>query len=144
MSFWDRIKHFEAREWRQDPSKAAPALVLVLDRIRERAGCPIVIHECWAPDGHAERSLHYEGRAVGFRFLHPMDPTLEFLCLAGQPELGAIGWYPDWSPRPGWHVDLRPWGQGRTYWVRVRGAYHTEPGALARELMVRTRHGGWL
>jgi hypothetical protein len=123
--FWEQIKYFQPREWGKDPGKAAPALVLALDRAREMARCPIIIHVCWDTDGHSERSYHYTGQAVDFHFADQpgMSCIREFAVLAAQPELGAIGFYPGWEPRPGWHVDLRDWTDGRLYWSRTNGIY---------------------
>ncbi len=131
-AFWKQIEFFEPHEWQQDPTKASPDLVRALDRARKLAGVKILIHVCWAGDGHSESSYHYTGQAVDFHFGPGLPPAQEFAILAAQPEFGGIGYYPGWYPRPGWHVDLRDWSDGRLYWIRAEDVYRygTRPLAL--------------
>ena len=130
MVDWSKVKYFKSHEWGKEPDKAAPALVYALDRAREMARCPIIIHVCWAQDGHSDRSFHYTGQAVDFHFGDEISCIRQFAALAAQPEFGAIGFYPHWDPRPGWHVDLRGWTDGRLYWVRQNGVYRYGVQAL--------------
>lgn len=131
---WSAIRYFERNEWRQAPDFADGSLVFAMDRVRHAAGVPCYIHECYATEGHATDSYHYVGQAVDLHFGVGLTPLQEFLCLAGQPTIGGIGFYPYWSPRPGWHVDVRHWKTGRTYWVRGEHGYFYGWRALAVQL----------
>lgn len=129
-SYWDNIQHFEPKEWQKDPGKASPVLVYAVDNARHMAGVPIIIHACWDDSGHSEQSYHYTGQAVDFHFEPGLTKLQEFSALAAQPEIGAIGYYPEWQPRPGWHVDVRNWNSGRLYWSRQGGIYQYGVRAL--------------
>lgn len=124
--FWSSIKWFTRSEWRHDPSKAAPALVKKLDQVRDLTtktkppkGVPIHILVCWAEDGHSPKSYHYSGQAVDFYFGSGLSVVEEFLLISSISGFGGIGYYPHWTPRPGWHIDLRDHDEGKLYW------YHT-------------------
>lgn len=134
---WKGVKHFSRDEWKDDPSKAAPELVLLMDKIRGFAGQPIIIHVCWAKDGHSEKSYHYTGAAVDFHFesgTEPISYWREFVMLSRFRDLGGIGFYPHWEPRPGWHVDIRN-AFRRRYWVRKKnGEYRYDDEAIVKHL----------
>lgn len=115
-SLWDKLDHFARWEWKDDPDKASPELVLIMDRLRAFAGVPIHIHVCWAQDGHAPQSYHYTGQAVDFRFGNGLTPLEEFAAICAIPEFMGIGYYPLWGPRSGWHVDIRQQAT-RLYWT---------------------------
>ena len=127
---WDNIQYFKHSEWREDPKKASPILVYAVDNARNICGVPIIIHVCWDDSGHSEKSYHYTGQAADLHFGPGLTPLQEFAALSAQPEIGAIGYYPEWSPRPGWHVDVRNWSDGRLYWVQVNGVYYYGIDAL--------------
>ena len=128
---WTRVDWFAPSEFRFDPSKVAPELVYALDEIRARADLPIYVHHAWALDGHAEGSYHYTGQAVDFRFEPGLSTIEEFLNIVQQPEIGGIGFYPDWKPRLGWHVDLR---SSRLFWTRIEGSYYYDLLTFSRVL----------
>lgn len=121
-NLWLQLDHFERWEWKYDPDKASPELVLIMDRLREYAGVPVHIHVCWAQDGHAPQSYHYTGQAVDFRFGDGLRPMEEFAAICAMPELMGIGYYPLWGPRPGWHVDIRR-EPARLYWYHDGNTY---------------------
>ncbi len=129
---WDEIVHFRREEWGQDPDRVAPRLVSLLDAVRQTAGVPVIIHTAWSASGHAAQSYHYKGEAVDFRFGGALSPVDAFTILAAFP-FGGVGFYPEWSPQPGWHVDLRP-GPRRLFWVGTAGRYRYGPQALAQAL----------
>ncbi|MGE4296831.1 MAG: hypothetical protein AB7E47_02280 [Desulfovibrionaceae bacterium] len=128
-AFWKTIKHFAATEWGRDPARVSRELVRRLDAVREAAGVPLHVHVAFDHGGHSSASRHYatKGRPLAdagdFHFgagpdgyLSPME---EFALLA-RFGFGGIGWYPKWSPRPGWHVDLRP-DMPAVVWVQRQG-----------------------
>ena len=125
-AFWGRINWFSAEEWRMYPEKASPEMVVALDHVRGIAGIPIIIHTCWTDGGHSERSYHYTGQAVDFHFADQGQSHLfELLCILSIAQIGGIGFYPGWSPRPGWHADIRGWVDGgRLFWIGKDNKYH--------------------
>ncbi|MGE4298313.1 MAG: hypothetical protein AB7E47_09825 [Desulfovibrionaceae bacterium] len=137
---WKAVRHFAPEEWGHDPSRVAPELVLRLDAVREAAGVPLHVHVAFDRGGHSPASRHYAtaerplADAVDFHFDGQADlsPLEEFALLAGFG-FGGMGYYPDWLPRPGWHVDLRP-ASPSLVWVRAGGAYRYGPRALAQAL----------
>lgn len=120
---WSEIKHFDKEEWVDDPSKAAPKLVQLADDIREYVGHPMHIHVCWAEDGHTDESYHYTGQAVDVHFGGVDDMLWLYMVLANFKEIGGLGFYPEWKPKPGWHIDIRR-RERRLVWTYRNGAYH--------------------
>lgn len=127
MSWSDGIKHFRKQEFRHDPDKVSLEAARRLDRARELAGRPIHVHVAWAPDGHAPKSAHYDNpcTAIDFHFSPGLTPLqeLQILLAAG---FTRVGHYPGWSPRAGWHADLRP---EPLFWLCRNGAYAYFPTA---------------
>lgn len=95
--------YFSAQECGEGMDYSFMLLVL---KLRERLGAPMIVHAGYASHGHAGKSLHYEGRALDFhvpnvsprRVLQVID---ELGCFNG------VGWYPFWN-NPGFHIDNRP------------------------------------
>ena len=118
------LKHFRREEWIHDPAKVAPQLALVTDAIRGLLGVPLILHVCWDDSGHSEQSYHYTGQACDGHFAKGgqsyLDELLAFLSFS---EVGGLGFYPEWSPRPGWHWDIRQ-ARPKVFWARQRGKYH--------------------
>lgn len=135
MRFWDEIRFFRPEEWRNDPAKASPELVWALDHVREMAGIPINIHVCYAASGHSEHSLHLTGKAVDFHFGKGRTHAEEFTLLRNCPEFGGVGFYPEWLPRPGWHVDIR---MTPVFWVCLHGHYHYGLDEIERAMELLT------
>lgn len=132
MDFWNDIVHFTPSEWSEDPSRVDPQLVRMLDRVRCEAGVAIHVHTAWSPSGHVAGSLHGQGKAVDFHFAPGMTPVAEFALLTAFGFRG-IGLYPEWTPRHGWHVDLRA-GKTRLFWTRRNGRYRYGHEAMAAAL----------
>lgn len=135
---WPRnIRHFRPEEWATDPTKVDPALVRLLDAVREAATVPVLIHVAYDPTGHASRSLHatLPARAVDFHFAPDpaFSPLAQFALLSSFAAVGGLGFYPGWRPAPGWHLDLRE-AAPRTLWTRVNGVYAYGERALAAAL----------
>lgn len=120
---WDTIQHFKRGEWGTDPDMVDPRLVLYADKLRERAGVAVHIHCAYDPSGHSERSRHKVTKerpltdAFDFHFAFGLTHRREYDLITADPIVGAVGFYPFWRPRPGWHVDLRP--RPRVYWYRT-------------------------
>jgi hypothetical protein len=127
---WSAIRHFVPEEW-GEWRKLDWGLVVLLDQIREEAGCQIVIHEAWAASGHSPKSYHYTGQAVDFSFRGLSGPE-QYCLLSGFRRIGGIGYYPRWI-HPGWHVDLRN-GLGRLQWVHSEAGYRYGYRAMAKAL----------
>lgn len=127
-SFWEQVQHVPRVEWRKDPSKASMQLALITDRIRGLLDVPFQIHICWDDSGHVENSLHYVqdsgfAEAVDGHFWDRGQTYLqELLAILSFPEIGGVGFYPHWNPRPGWHLDIRK-DVPRLFWVRFDGEY---------------------
>ncbi len=137
MIAWNRIEHFTRAEF-QDPRYGpesgdlidAAFLVLIV-RLRIETGWPMVIH--WAvggavdvdgAHGHADRSYHRKDmgcKAVDFHFKTDASVRLQYYEVSRAGFTG-IGFYPEWRPVPGFHVDGRP--KDRTQrWTRKNGKY---------------------
>lgn len=121
---WSKIKNFRRDEWTDDPDQVNQDLVIMLDKIRDLAGVPIVIHVAWASSGHAANGWHYRGQAADFHFGGKLTVWEQYSILSVQM-FGAIGWYPEWN-NPGWHVDLRPAGKERLCWICEGNVYRYE------------------
>jgi hypothetical protein len=83
-----------------------------LYQIRKAMGVPMVIHCCFAKDGHSTNSYHYQGLATDFHFLTNMSfkdqtaimlQTLEKLKLI---DFCGFGAYLEWVNK-GFHYDTR-------------------------------------
>ena len=113
---WDSLKYFTKNEKWGDPDKMNPALLLLLDRLRETIGKPFVIHCGYESDGHSTASQHYKGNAVDFHIEGlPLTEAnrlllaaLHTIQIAGRQahEVCGLGIYPDWN-NPGFHLDVR-------------------------------------
>lgn len=117
---WSEVKFFKREEWRKDPDKVDPMLVKTLDEIRDLAGVPIKINVAYSQSGHSNSSYHYKGEAVDFVFLGELSFKQQYKILNTHDKLGGIGFYPNWSSGPGWHVDLRP---DKLRWIKRNGNY---------------------
>jgi hypothetical protein len=128
------LRHFAREEWRKDPAKASPDILLASDQIRGALGVPCVIHVCWDDGGHADQSYHYTGQAVDAHFVDQGQSHLqELLAILSVPTVGGVGFYPDWFPRPGWHWDVRS-TVPRLFWARRGGKYHYGIQAIAEAI----------
>lgn len=127
-------KHFRPSEFGAGVENIDPALLFLLDLIREKAGVPVHIHApAFTRSGHATKSQHYLGKAADFHFgdglTHEQERAVIEECLAEMGITGGLGFYPFWRPRPGWHVDVRDSGPVR--WFRgENNQYHYGQDAL--------------
>lgn len=124
---WEQVHHFRPEEWRDDPSKVSPELVLILDHFRSMINAPVIIHCAWQQDGHSLKSYHYTGQAVDFH-VEGAPLELQYSVLASIRDIGGLGFYPGWN-LPGWHVDLRS-GKDRLEWRRKDGLYAYGPTVI--------------
>lgn len=129
----DGIEHFQRDEWKRDPDKVSPVLVVTLDAVRDatgRPGTPIVINQAWDPDGHGENSGHRDdpATAVDFRF-KGLTFAQQLAYLDAEPRFTGIGFYPEWRI-PGWHGDIKD-RPARTFWICRKGVYLYFPTAAA-------------
>ena len=133
---WSLIEYFSKKEWGRDPDKADWPLVLFMDKLRGVLNHPIFIHECWAPDGHTDGSLHYQGKAVDFYTDGDHLTVLLAICSLGPK--ARIGFYP--GRRPWWHVDFGRVIRSR-FWTRENGQYIYGFRAMS-EAIKKTLEGG--
>jgi hypothetical protein len=133
------VKNFQESEFRYRPEYASVVLVKKLDKLRSRitdvfrGDVAIIIHVCAGKAGdHANGSYHYPeehngvAMAADLHFSYPIDehnPVLELACIQ-EVGFGGIGYYPEWRPVPGWHLDVRKNVEWPVYWTRKRGKYH--------------------
>jgi len=117
---WDTLKHFSKDEAWGKPQKMNGLLLLLLDKIRELTGWPIIVH-CGTQGRHVKKSQHYLGNAVDFHFKTDVPlkeqvlKLLEILKVLQVDERVGLGVY-KW----GFHLDVRGtkarWGRiGKDY-----------------------------
>ena len=101
-------------------------LMLILDKIREKFGYPIIIHCTYETSGHTKHSWHYKGKACDFHFLcdfpykDQVDILLNILKVLKLENKVGLGLYPDWEHK-GFHLDVRGskarWGRKKDIYV---------------------------
>jgi len=106
-------------------------LVIMLDRLRSESGWPMVIHwrvggavDLDGSHGHSAKSYHLASRgckAVDSHFETDAPHRFQYykVSLVG---FTGIGFYPEWRPVPGLHVDLRPMNLTQR-WTLRNGEY---------------------
>lgn len=133
--FWKFIKYFNYLEFSAPEDEARPGaresgllmnhfLVMSLDELRGIFGWPIIIHENggYSFKGHSENSFHYEGKATDFH-VHPdckLSSRQQMQVILSTGKFGGVGFYPEWKPVPGFHVDVRLKFQ---IWKKIKGQY---------------------
>lgn len=120
MYDWNDLRYFKKEEWGKDPDKVTWKLVVAIDALRSKLGVPIHIHCAWDQKGHAANSQHYLGNAVDLHINEKFTPLEEYRMILTLGCVGGVGWYPDWKPRPGWHIDIR---DTPTRWYQKNGRY---------------------
>lgn len=107
---WKLITNFEKKEWRTEPDKVYPQLILMTDRlaghmksIYPSTGC--IIHVAYEESDHVEGSKHYMGMAVDCHFIGV--PLFFQFMVASQFPFTGIGVYPYWK-NPGLHLEIEP------------------------------------
>ncbi len=126
--FWESIKFFKYTEFSapEDPESGLLMnhfLVMSLEDLRKITGHPVVIHEngAYSFKGHSDNSFHYLGQGVDFHFQDWGLPVREQMrIILGTGKFGGVGFYPEWKPVPGFHVDIRP---GFQLWAKRKGEY---------------------
>ena len=99
-------------------------LIMGLDQFREELGYPVVINPNggYSFKGHSEGSFHYQATATDFHVdpACPFSPRQQMRELLAIGKFGGVGYYPEWTPVPGFHVDMRLRFQ---IWVKRNGEY---------------------
>jgi uncharacterized protein YcbK (DUF882 family) len=132
LEIWDVLQHFGKHEKWGDPDKMNPALLVLLDKLREIIGKPIIIHCGYDTDGHAPSSQHYVGNAVDFHIVGlPIEQAHEAmqgaLHMLGLLDRVGLGIYPFWNS-PGFHLDVR--GEAARWGRLKNGTYVAYDTAL--------------
>jgi hypothetical protein len=126
--FWESIKFFKYTEFSApgDPESGLQInhwLVTWLDELRKITGHPMEVHQNggFSFKGHEKNSLHYVGQACDFHFDGwTLGAREQMKIILGMGRFGGVGFYPDWKPVPGFHVDVRP---GFQIWAKRKGEY---------------------
>jgi hypothetical protein len=127
MLDWSLIKNFVRREWPEDPDKASPVLVRVMDELYENAAHvlgrdpEITIEKCWEADDHGEKSFHATGQAVTFRFGPDIPLAHQFALITAHSQVGDIGLIMNDGHTDRWDVTIRS-GNIRKYWYQDKNA----------------------
>ena len=116
------LEHFTKHENWGKAEEINPQLLVELDKMREYAGVPFIVH--YGTQGsHSPNSQHYHGNAVDGHF--EGLSWMEQLLIATRFGFTGIGVYPFWN-NPGIHVDVRENVNYRAMWWRDRqGSYHS-------------------
>lgn len=137
MTIWDIVGGtFKKTENWGKPEKINGALLLVLERIRNRVGAPMHINNSYRPDGEGQ---HPKGNAVDFYFKGisyleacvRLEQAIKELQLENHIGLGI---YLDWNIR-GFHLDVR--GE-RARWSRIDGKYESMAKGIKELLAEQT------
>ena len=117
---WNTIEFFSPDEFGEALPDVNPSIIIAADELRRRIGCPLAISPAAGAiaryDEASASSRHYAvGRLSDALDLMPDGCSLETVLNAAQgiPAIGGFGAYPDWSPRPGVHIDGRARVGGR-------------------------------
>jgi len=134
--FWQQVENFSRKEFQQRPFLTSLLLIQKLDRLRNLITdwvgnrVPVVIHVVAGKEGdHADGSYHYpeehDGAAMAadIHFAGTSGHMLELMAIQAIG-FGGIGFYPEWAPRPGWHLDVRQFDTP-IFWTQPGdGEYH--------------------
>ena len=126
--FWESIKHFKPEDFSAPEDLKSGYLmnhflVMSLDEVRSIIGHPIIIHGngAYAFKGHSDNSFHYLGEATDFHVVDwSLSPRGQMRVILDIGSFGGVGFYPDWKPVPGFHVDVRRMFQ---IWKKENGIY---------------------
>jgi len=128
--FWDNtIKHFKPEEFAAPENPTSGLLmnhflIMGLDDLRSILGYSIHVHQNggYSLKGHSANSYHYDGRAVDFHLdpASPLTPREQLRIILSVDKFGGVGFYPEWKPVPGFHVDVRERFQ---IWKKVGDTY---------------------
>jgi len=115
---WENIKHFSKIEFDHPTDGDTTllidnSLVLALDELRAATGCPIIISQAkgsivrYSPGSQHDITGGRLSRAADV-FILGCTMREVFDAAKTIPAIGGIGFYPDWNPWPGYHIDTRP------------------------------------
>lgn len=133
---WKGSNYFKEVEDRGESALVHPVMPRALDLLRQLLQAPVMVSPSpgalVATDGHSDEppSWHYiiPGRNTRGMAADIMVATHDLLSafLAAQKIVcfGGIGVYPFWKPKPGLHVDLRPYTERAIWWRDETGEYH--------------------
>lgn len=104
---WTKIRFFKPSEF-NCADKMNPDLITALDKLRELADRPIIIHSSYR---EGDPRQHGMGNAVDIHIvgLHVMD---QFFLAEKTGLFNGIGVYSHWN-NPGLHLDVRPLREGQ-------------------------------
>lgn len=108
--------------------KMDPNLLKIMDQFREMWGTYVIISPSpWAlgrfTNTSSQHSYPRQGMVKGVDLMPygiEARGLKEAYNIALQTGAGGIGLYPDWSPRPGIHLDSRPKGTRPAQWAGIR------------------------
>lgn len=111
--------YFKESEWGKNSSRVSSILKGAMERVRGAVGLPFYINPngAYAASGHSPNSYHKKGMAVDGRFSPGKNPRQELEGILTVSEINGIGFYPHWSPRAGWHLDIRE--APKVYWIET-------------------------
>ena len=146
MNFWNSVEYFSESEFMPFPAMNEISLIRTLDRLRKFASeiisapVPIVILASAAKSGHAPDSYHYRGLAADIYF--KISPSVfsfreQFLAIKSFSNINGIGFYPEWNPSPGFHIDLRDPIKS-ALWIRKNNKYIYEPKVFYQAISDRS------
>lgn len=110
------MKYFKPSEFQGFFPRLHPDLVLYLDLFREAWGAPVSVSPAVGAVGRTTGSGYHNYVLHGCVMAVDVMPdfsdgrTLKeaYYCAKGLEKFSGIGAYPDWKPRPGLHLDVRP------------------------------------
>lgn len=137
LTIWDIVTEFKKTENWGKPDKVNGLLILLLQRIRNRVGCPMHINNAFRDE--TGTSQHPRGNAVDFYFTGisyleacvRLEQSLKELQVQNHVGLGI---YLDWNIR-GFHLDVR--GE-RARWSRIDGKYKSMAEGIKELLAEQT------
>lgn len=109
--------YFKESEWGKNGDRVSSILKGCMESVRGAVGLPFYINCAFATTGHSPNSYHKKGMAVDGRFGPGKTPLQELEGILTVPEINGIGFYPKWSPRAGWHLDIRE--APAVYWIET-------------------------
>ena len=129
---WEDLRHFTKSEYDHpfdgDVSHLVDhSIVLALDELRAQLGCPIVISPAqgsivrFSPGSQHDITGGRLSRAVDV-FIPGCAMREVFNAAKSIPAIGGIGFYPDWKPRAGYHIDTRARNGHLATWMGRRTA----------------------
>lgn len=134
MADWRFSRYFEEAHEHPGAQFVHPVMVEALDELRRELGAPITVspnpNALVSLDGHHEdKSWHYiipgrNTRGMAADIMVDKARLFEAWMAAQQVVyFGGIGLYPFWTPKPGLHVDMRPYYNRALWWRDAESNY---------------------